>query len=88
MKLGEVEVYSCDLAETFAKHFDNKVENIVSTCKVEGDVYNGRKKLSCVNSNFITSTNVMKALDSVKLKNQKDMTGFRSEYSMRENIYF
>lgn len=60
MKIGNVEVDNSDLAETFADYYDKKFKNIVKMCKVDQDVYNG-KKLSCVNSNFVNHNSVVRA---------------------------
>ena len=71
MKLEGVEVDNSGLCHTFAEFFDSKFNNIANSCKVEEDVYNGRKKLTTVNKNFNNPDNVMKALKSIKLKNSE-----------------
>ena len=62
-------ILNSDLSDAFADFFDMKVKNIVTSCKVEDDVYNGRKKLHCNDKNFINESNVQKALESIKIKN-------------------
>ena len=48
MKLGNEEVDKCNLYKSFADHFDKKV----NTYKVDKDMFNGYKKVTCVNTNF------------------------------------
>ena len=36
-------IVNSDLSDAFADFFDMKVKNIVTSCKVEDDIYNGRK---------------------------------------------
>ena len=69
MNIDNVEVDNCNLAEAFIEYFDKNVTTIVNSFKVGQDIYNGNKKLTCINQNFINQTNLMKALDSIKIKN-------------------
>ena len=43
MKLGDMEVANSKLAESFVDYFDKKVKNTVNMCRVDDDVYNGKK---------------------------------------------
>ena len=64
-------VKSEDLSDCFANFFDNKVKRIVETCKVDNNVYNGKRKVTCNNGNFMTPDNIIKALKSIKIKNSE-----------------
>ena len=49
--------------------FDDKVENIITSCEVDNNVYNGRKKVTCTSHNFMSMENIAKAFKSIKIKN-------------------
>ena len=71
MNLGGLEINESNLSDAFVDFFDQKVKNIVNSCKVEDDVYNGKKKIFTGSKNFISSTSVMNALKSIKIKNSE-----------------
>ena len=71
MNLGGLEINESNLSDAFVDFFDQKVKNIVNSCKVEDDVYNGKQKIFTGSKNFISSTSVMNALKSIKIKNSK-----------------
>ena len=71
MNLGGLEINESNLSDAFVDFFDQKVKNIVNSCKVEDDVYNGIKKIFTGSKNFISSTSVMNALKSIKIKNSE-----------------
>ena len=58
-----------DLPDTFAEFFSTKVTNITSNCQINDNVYNGSRKINCDTSNFITSSNIINAIKSLKSKN-------------------
>ena len=58
-----------DISETFASFFDNKVKAIVESCKVDDNVYNGKRKVNTNDKNFMTRDNIIKAIKSIKIKN-------------------
>ena len=60
-----------DLAEEFAKMFEKKINDTLSTTGVDDNVYNGTRKINEHNKNFMTSSNVRSAILSLKLKNSE-----------------
>ena len=58
-----------ELAEEFANMFEKKVNDIASTTKVKNDGYNGSRKITEQNKNFMDTSNLRKAILSLKLKN-------------------
>ena len=69
MKHNGIEIINSELSDTFANFFDKKVKDIVSTCEVDNEVYNGIRKVTCPSSNFVTIKNVNDILKSIKIKN-------------------
>ena len=69
MKHNGIEIAVSNLSDAFADFFDKKVKDIVSTCEVDNDVYNGTRKVTSPNSNFVTIENVNNVLKSMKIKN-------------------
>ena len=69
MKYNGIEINSTDLSDTFANFFDKKVKDIVSTCEVDNEVYNGTRKVNCPSTNFVSTQNVSDILRSMKIKN-------------------
>ena len=53
MNFNGMVVAENNVAETFAKFFDEKVSNIVSGSVIDQNVYNGRSKMASVNTNFM-----------------------------------
>ena len=53
----------------FAEFFSTKITNITSDCQINDNVYNGSIKINCDTSNFITSSNIINAIKSLKSKN-------------------
>ena len=60
---------SKNLSDAFAEFFDDKVKSIVETCRVNDNVYNGFQRVVGLESNFMTTRNVLEALKSIKIKN-------------------
>ena len=50
-----------ELSEKFANYFDYKVKRIVASCEVDSNVYNGKKKVSCADKNFMRLENIVRA---------------------------
>ena len=71
MNLGGLEIKENDLSDAFVEFFDIKVKNIAISCKVDDNVYNGRRKIYSEPENFINQINVMNALRSIKIKNSE-----------------
>ena len=62
-------IFPTELSETYACFFDEKVKTIVESCKVDNDVYNGKRKVITNDDNFMTRDNIIKAIKSIKIKN-------------------
>ena len=58
MKLGGKIIDNLNLSNSFAEFFDKKVKKIVESCKVDSQVYNGKRKENCTNENFMRIENV------------------------------
>ena len=54
MKCGGNTIKEGQLSESFANYFDQKVKKIVETCRIDENVYNGRKKIETINDNFMS----------------------------------
>ena len=58
--------------QNFADFFENKISNLLANVVIDPGVYNGTRKLQLSqNTNFMTSTNIRKAIKSIKMKNAK-----------------
>ena len=57
-----------DLAETFGDFFEDKITNITNDCKIDNNVYNGTRKMTEENLNFMTEKDVKEAIESIKLQ--------------------
>ena len=51
--------------------FEKKVDDIVSTTAIDNDVYNGTRKITKQNKNFMLTANIRNAIQSLKLKNSE-----------------
>ena len=69
IKLNKIDIIDGNTEEVFAEYFDYNVKTIVNSFKVDNEAYNIHTKLNCVSQNFINEITVMKALDSIKIKN-------------------
>ena len=49
--------------------FERKIEDIVRTTAINNDVYNGTRKITEPNKNFMSTLNIRNAIQSLKLKN-------------------
>ena len=72
MRKAGVEIDPSNVSESFADFLDNKVKNIVSSCIIDKNVYNGRRITNeSNNKNFINQETFIEALRSIKIKNCK-----------------
>ena len=71
MNLNGKSIANNNLAEAFADMFEKKVNEIVSTTSIDANVYNGFKKINVENKNFMTTTNIINAIQGLKLKNSE-----------------
>ena len=71
MKLDGKTIPKEEIAEEFAKMFEQKVKDISSTTKVDDGVYNGNRKINEQNKNSMQTSDVRKAILSLKLKNSE-----------------
>ena len=55
--------------EQIITYFDTKISNLVANVTIDPLVYNGNTKIDCNEVNFMTCDNVLKAVQSLKLKN-------------------
>ena len=63
------EIHLNDIPECFAEHFAGKMANIVANIGIDDQVFNGTRKLWKADQNFMTSENIVKAVQSIKMKN-------------------
>ena len=68
LTLGGRAVAVNEVANSFAKHFSDKVKSFVRTSNVDANVYNGRNKLIVVNRNFMKKLDVKECLNSLPNK--------------------
>ena len=71
MNLNGTSIANENLAEAFADMFEIKVKDIVTTTSIEANVYNGYKKITVEDKNFMTPANIISAIKSLKLKNSE-----------------
>ena len=69
MSVNEINIKNKDLPLEFAKFFSNKIAQITSTTQISNAVYNGTKKVNYENSFFMTDTDILESLRSIKIKN-------------------
>ena len=69
LTLNSLTIPNDNLPDSFADFFSNKVKNIVNECNIDQNVYNGTRKINATSENFMTPTNVVKAIKSLKVKN-------------------
>ena len=69
LTLNSINVTTENLPDTFAEFFSNKVKKIVEDCTINQNVYNGKRKITAQNENFMTPENVLNAIKSLKTKN-------------------
>ena len=69
MLSNNIEIPKKDLPEAFAEMFIRKVKSIVDEQVISETVYNGKRKINCTETNFMTEQNILKAVKSMKIKN-------------------
>ena len=69
MLSNNIEIPKKDLPEAFADMFIRKVKSIVDEQAISETVYNGKRKINCTETNFMTEQNILKAVKSMKIKN-------------------
>ena len=69
LTFNSIVIQNENLPDTFADFFSNKVKNIVNECNIDENVYNGTRKIDATNENFMTPSNIVKAIKSLKIKN-------------------
>ena len=68
MTLNNQQINPKDLPDTFAQFFLNKVSSIVNDQTIDQNVYNGLNKLVTVEHNFMTESDVLRAVTSLQNK--------------------
>ena len=64
------EIIEEKIAENFANFFENKISKLLANVVIDPGVYNGTRKLQMSqNANFMTSSNIRKAITTIKMKN-------------------
>ena len=71
MNLNSVTIANEDLAEQFANMFEKKINDIASTTSINDTVYNGSRKITEEDKNFMSTNNIRNAILSLKLKNSE-----------------
>ena len=66
---ANVEISKDELPEAFAEHFESKITNLLMNIAIDPQVCNGSRKLTGNEFNFMTSGNILKAVQPIKLKN-------------------
>ena len=70
LTLGGIQVAGCNIANSFAKHFNEKIKLNVSKTKVDPNgVYNGKCKLIVQNRNFMQKSDISDCI--IDLPNKK-----------------
>ena len=58
-----------ELQDALADFFENKIETLVRTARIDQGVYNGYQKMQVDDQDFMTPVNVLIAMKSLKIKN-------------------
>ena len=69
LTLNNVAIEIQDIPDTFATFFKNKIANIVNESQINYNVYNGTRKVFSNDNNFMSESNVIDAIMSLKIKN-------------------
>ena len=64
---GGIEIEEDMIPESFAEHFSNKISNLLTDIAIDANVYNGPSKMTCENMSFMTSENILRAVQSIKM---------------------
>ena len=57
------------LPDSFANHFQRKVNDLVSNAMIDPTIYNGKKKLNGSSTMFMNKEAIVECLKSIKIKN-------------------
>ena len=60
-----------ELPDAFAAYFDNKIKNLLGDTKVDNNVYNGKKIVTCTDRMFMGSEEIRECIMSLKPKNSE-----------------
>ena len=66
---GGVRVPENDLPDSFARFFDKKVKDIITSVSIDEDVYNGKELINANNSMFMDCLSIKNCVLSLKSKN-------------------
>ena len=69
MHNNTVPINDSDLPNAFAEFFMTKTTNIVNDTITDDNVYNGKRKINVENHDFMLQSDVLKAVNSLKIKN-------------------
>ena len=69
MYKNNTHIPNSELPDVFANYFDSKVCNILNDVTIDATVYNGKRLVDCIESNFMCENNVIDAILSLKTKN-------------------
>ena len=69
MSLNSEPVSSHELSEHFARFFERKVADILSSTNVNQSIHNGSRKIYATDSMFMTWTRIKECINELKLKN-------------------
>ena len=60
---NRVEVAEDELPDCFADHFEGKIKSLVNNVRIDPNVYNGSCKVEVAEENFMTSLNILRAVN-------------------------
>ena len=66
---NNIKINKKDHATTFANFFSDKVNSIVNQTVIDPNIYNGNPKVNTENKFFMTSTDILECLKTIKNKN-------------------
>ena len=64
-----VEVDENEIPESFAEYFASKISSLMVNIAIDPNVYNGNRRITSTEENFMTSQNILRAVQSIKMKN-------------------
>ena len=64
-----VEVDEKEIPESFAEYFASKISSLMVNIAIDPNVYNGNRRITSTEENFMTSQNILRAVQSIKMKN-------------------
>ena len=57
------------LPSVFGNFFLNKVNSITNDLQINNNIYNGSRKITTENKNFMSGSDILDVLSSIKIKN-------------------